>query len=110
MSPGRAAAIRAAQTRMGELGLTQEALAQSARLDLSTVNTFLNGHTWPQVRTRAKIEVALDWTPGELGRIASGSVVPDNQAELKELRERLETLGRDLSAALDQLDRLTRRF
>lgn len=109
MSPGRAAAIRAAQTRMGELSLTQEALAKRARLDISTINTFLNGHTWPQVRTRAKIEVALNWQPGELGRIAAGTDTPDSQAELAELRERLETLSRDLSAALDQLDRLRRR-
>lgn len=102
--------MRAAQSRMGELGLTQEDLAARAKLNLSTINTFLNGHTWPQVRTRAKIEVALGWDTGELGRISSGYDVPDNQAALKELRERMEGIGRDLRSALDQLDRLTRRF
>lgn len=95
---------------MGELNLTQEALAKKARLDLSTVNTFLNGHTWPQVRTRARIETALSWEPGELGRIANAVEVPAQHDELNELRERLEGLGRDLRAALDQLDRLKRRF
>lgn len=90
MSPGRAAAVKAAQARLGELGLTQEALAKRARLDLSTINTFLNGHTWPQVRTRAAIEVALDWQPGELGRIATEADQADPlTAELKQARQML---------------------
>lgn len=72
MSPGREAAVHAAQQRMGELGLTQEALAKRARVDLSTINTFINGHTWPQIRTRAAIEVALEWPVGKLGRISVG--------------------------------------
>lgn len=82
--------MKAAQSRMGELALTQEALAKRARLDISTINTFLNGHTWPQVRTRAAIEVALDWQPGELGRIATEADQADPlTAELKQARQML---------------------
>lgn len=94
---------------MGELDLTQEDLAQKAHLDETTVGAFLRGRNWPQVRTRAKLETALGWPVGEIGRIAKGAQPIDHQDELAELRHRLETLSRDLSAALDQLDRLRRR-
>ena len=109
MSTGRAAAVRAAQARMGELGLTQEALAKRSGLDLSTVNTFVNGHTWPQVRTRAKLETALEWPVGQLGRIASGSdaASDDREAELRSVRKDLEALESALRRALERLERLT---
>jgi transcriptional regulator with XRE-family HTH domain len=93
---------------MGELGLTQEALAVKARTDLSTVNTFLNGRTWPQVRTRARLETALDWPVGTLSRLASGAHTDGTRAaEVAALREELETIQAALRAALDRLNRLS---
>jgi transcriptional regulator with XRE-family HTH domain len=67
----------AAENRMGELGLTQETLAKTAGVDPTTVNGFLNGRNWPQPRTRAKLEVALDWPVGMLARIDAGEEPPD---------------------------------
>ena len=90
MSNGRAAATQAARDRMGELSLTQEDLAKKSRTDITTISRFLNEHSWPQVRTRARIEVALGWQPGELGRIAMAT--PDDDpttAELKQARQML---------------------
>lgn len=61
---------------MGQLGLTQMQLAQRARVDVSTLSTFFNGHHWPQARTRAKIEAALSWPVGTLQEIAAGGKPP----------------------------------
>lgn len=62
---------------MGRLGLTQSQLAERAHLDPTTISTFFNGHHWPQSRTRAKLEAALEWPLGTLGEIASGKKPPD---------------------------------
>lgn len=61
---------------MGQLGLTQLQLAQRAGVDVSTLSTFFNGHHWPQARTRAKLEAALDWPVGTLQEIAAGGKPP----------------------------------
>lgn len=61
---------------MGQLGLTQLQLAERARVDVTTVSTFFNGHHWPQARTRAKLEAALGWPVGTLGDLASGGSPP----------------------------------
>jgi transcriptional regulator with XRE-family HTH domain len=101
MSPGRASAIEAALERMGELGLTQDALAKRARVDITTVNRFLQGHKWPQVRTRAQLETALGWPVGTLGRIATGRETVDIR--------RLEAAKQRLLAALAASDAETMR-
>jgi transcriptional regulator with XRE-family HTH domain len=100
MSPGRAAAVRAVQARMGELGLTQEALAVKARTDLSTVNTFLNGRTWPQVRTRARLETALEWSVGKLGRLAAGTEQVDVEQLERAKLSLLDALALDDPSAM----------
>lgn len=61
---------------MGQLGLTQLQLAERARLDPTTISTFFNGHHWPQARTRAKLEAALEWPVGTLADIAAGGKPP----------------------------------
>jgi len=61
---------------MGRLGLTQLQLAERAHVDPTTISTFFNGHHWPQARTRAKLETALEWPVGTLGDIAGGSKPP----------------------------------
>lgn len=76
VSSGRQNAARAAEQQMGQLGLTQLQLAERARLDPTTISTFFNGHHWPQARTRAKLEAALEWPVGTLGDIAGGSKPP----------------------------------
>lgn len=112
----KTAAVNAAEIRMGELGFTQEALAAKARVDPTTVNAFLNGRNWPQVRTRARIEVALQWDVGMLTRIAKGEEPPrpvepltadelrrliaEANEELAWLKPRYESTRRILSARL----------
>lgn len=76
VSDGRRTAARSAEVQMGQLGLTQAELAKRARVDLSTISTFFNGHHWPQARTRAKLEAALRWPIGTLGDIAAGRTPP----------------------------------
>lgn len=50
--------------------MTQQALAAAASVDLKTVNSIEARGSWPQARTRARIEKALGWPPGEYQRIA----------------------------------------
>jgi transcriptional regulator with XRE-family HTH domain len=117
MTPGRWAAIHAAEAAMSELGWTQAQLAEQARLNVRVINSFLNGRNWPQSRTRAQIEVALKWPVGMLSRIAMGEEPPrsrrrdpeelrrliaEMQEELTWLNPRYESTRRVITARLER--------
>ena len=68
------AAGRAVSARMGELGLTQRALAEQAGVDAKTLRDLLDGKRWPQAVTRGRLEQALGWTYGQLEDLAEGRV------------------------------------
>ncbi len=73
-------AARGAVARRGELGLTQEELAVRAGVDIKTIGNFERRGRWPIARTRARIERALGWMPGELDRIANETAEPKTLA------------------------------
>lgn len=77
---GRQRAADAVAARMGDLDLTQHQLAAKAGVDPKTVGDLVRAVRWPIARTRAKIERALGWPPGELTRIRSerpgGPLIP----------------------------------
>jgi transcriptional regulator with XRE-family HTH domain len=54
---------RAVAARRGELGLTQQDLADAAGIDLKTVYNLESGTRWPIARTRGAIAAALGWGP-----------------------------------------------
>lgn len=96
----REAAARAFTERRLELGLTQERVAREADVVVRTVVNFETQGRWPNSRTRAALERAVDWPDGEISRIASAR--PDTVTEeIKRLRirlaelEALEDRGRD---------------
>lgn len=101
----RSAAVQAAEIRMSELGLTQEALAAEAGVDPTTVNAFLKGRNWPQPRTRAKLEVALKWNVGTLSGIAGGDEPPRSLRTMD-----AEQLRRLIHEAEDELAFLNPRY
>jgi transcriptional regulator with XRE-family HTH domain len=117
MTPGRWAAIHAAEAAMSELGWTQAQLAEQSRLNVRVINSFLNGRNWPQSRTRAQIEVALKWPVGTLARIEKGGEPPrgrvrdpeelrrlitEMQEELTWLNPRFESTRRVITARLER--------
>lgn len=118
MTPGRLAAIHAAETAMSELGWTQAQLADQARLNVRVINSFMNGRNWPQARTRAQIETALKWPVGTLAKIAMGEEPPRSprrrgadevrrliseiQEELTWLNPRYESTRRLITARLER--------
>jgi transcriptional regulator with XRE-family HTH domain len=61
---------------MGELGMTAKTLANAAEVDPGTVSDLLAGKRWPQAKSRAKIERALEWPAGTLADIAAGGPLP----------------------------------
>jgi transcriptional regulator with XRE-family HTH domain len=67
-----AAAARAVQDWMGLKAMNQADLARAAQIDNGTLGDFLAGRRWPQTRTRARIESALELTPGFINQVASG--------------------------------------
>jgi transcriptional regulator with XRE-family HTH domain len=89
---------------MGEMALTQEALADKAGVDPTTVNAFLKGRNWPQARTRAKLEVALGWPVGMLARIALGEEPP------RSMPATADELRRLIAEAQEELTWLTPRY
>ena len=58
--------------RRGVLGLTQKELADAAGVDVVTIYNVESGRRWPQSKTRAAIEAALRWSPGDLTRLRRG--------------------------------------
>ena len=72
----RQRAARAVEARLGALGMTQLELAEAADVDVKTVNGLIRRGVWPYARTRARIEAALGWPPGEIARIASEDAEP----------------------------------
>lgn len=77
VNAGRQKAARAVDARRGELGLTQKQLG----MDPSSYRAFVAGTSWPQARTRAKIEVALGWPVGEIARIALTAASVENEGD-----------------------------
>lgn len=69
-------AARAVEARLGALGMTQLELAEAADVDVKTVNGLIRRGVWPYARTRARIEAALGWPPGEMARIAAEEGAP----------------------------------
>ena len=63
---------RAVAARRGELGMTQQELADAAGVDIKTVYNLESGTRWPIARTRAAISAALGWQADALD---SGAVV-----------------------------------
>lgn len=72
LTPGRRAAVRAALTRRGELGLTQAELAKRAGVHRRTIQDFEAGKKWPRTQTLAQLErLGLDWPVGYLSEFAA---------------------------------------
>lgn len=73
---GRARAAEAAELRRLELDLAQTQLG----VDPKTWRDFIAGRSWPQVRSRARIESRLNWHIGALDRIAAGRSTPEQES------------------------------
>lgn len=102
---GRQRAADAVDARMGDLDLNQQQLAEKAGVDTKTVGDLIRGTRWPIARTRARIERALGWPPGELQRIRSreneGPQIPPD------LQRKIDALSPEERDWV--IDRLTRR-
>lgn len=77
--------------------MTQQELADRARVDTKTVGSLETRGRWPIARSRAGIERALDWPPGEMERIASEEPAPQSLVPRSLLREITE--NEDLTPA-----------
>ncbi len=79
VDPGVARAGLAVAARRNELEITQRGLAKDKIINAGTLIAFEKGRSWPRRGTLAKLEKALQWSPGTIARIRSGSaVVPVN--------------------------------
>ena len=71
MKRRRQIAAAAFAARRGELGLSQEDVARRGEIVVKTVHNFEAQGRWPNTRTRARLERAVGWEPGEIARIAT---------------------------------------
>jgi transcriptional regulator with XRE-family HTH domain len=72
MSNDRARTAAYVIVRRGQLGLSQQQLAELAHVDTKTINSLETGRRWPQPKTRARIAEALGWTARSLQDITDG--------------------------------------
>ena len=77
---------RAVAARRGELGMTQQELADRAGVDLKTVYNLESGTRWPIAKTRAAVSAALQWEGDALTAIADEGpeLLPEPAAESAE--------------------------
>lgn len=75
VDPGVARAGLAVAARRNELEITQRGLAKDKVINAGTLIAFEKGRSWPRRGTLAKLEKALQWSPGTIARIRSGSAV-----------------------------------
>ena len=71
---GRQAAGRVVRARRGEMGLTQQELADKADLDVKTVYSLEAGQTWPIARSLGAVSRVLGFAPGYLRDLADGEL------------------------------------
>jgi transcriptional regulator with XRE-family HTH domain len=100
---------RAVAARRGELGMTQQDLADAAGIDLKTVYNIESGTRWPIAKTRVAVAEALRWPPDALSVLAEGSVPPgsgptgirviDEAADEKELQPFIWQIEREVERA-----------
>jgi DNA-binding XRE family transcriptional regulator len=83
----RQIAAAAFAARRDELRLTQEQVAQRAEVVAKTVYNFESGR-WPNRRTRRRLELAVDWPPDAIERLA-GKPEPELDPKLLELASQL---------------------
>lgn len=100
---GRRAAIRAAISRRGELGLTQEQLADRAGVSPRTIGMFETGQSWPRARQLGQIErLGLNWPVGHLRELADDVDYPeDAEQTVEDLVDQILESLRD--ASFDEL-------
>jgi DNA-binding XRE family transcriptional regulator len=67
---------QAVADRRMDLGLTQKELAEKAGLAMNTAALLERGRTFPRAANARKIEDALEWPRGTIGRIRSGGAAP----------------------------------
>lgn len=80
--------------RRAELGLTQEDVARRAGIVVRSVVNFESQGKWPKPRSRAGLERAVEWPPGELHRRVAGPR-PDFDPRLLSEISRLTPAERD---------------
>lgn len=73
--------------------MTQQQLADAANVDIKTIGSLETRGRWPIARTRARIEKALGWSPGEMGRIADDEPPPEPRIPKSLLSEIMNTNG-----------------
>jgi transcriptional regulator with XRE-family HTH domain len=76
---GESAEARVGQAvadRRMDLGLTQKELAEKAGLAMNTAALLERGRTFPRAANARKLEDALEWPRGTIGRIRTGAPAP----------------------------------
>jgi transcriptional regulator with XRE-family HTH domain len=58
--------------RRQEIGITQQKLADDKVIARKNLIAFEKGRAWPREMTRARLEQAVQWPPGELARLHAG--------------------------------------
>lgn len=76
------------RTRRKELGLTQEALAESAGVSMFTVQAYESGRRWPELPTLDKISAVLGIPTARLFQLKE-PITPSNEELLRYFAENL---------------------
>jgi len=101
VDPGIAAAGEEVVKRREELGFSQRRLKDDGVIGQSNLVAFERGRRWPRENTRAKLEKALGWEPGNLARVRHVNDRPDKTTDAMSDTVRVTVLVQALELALD---------
>lgn len=73
---GRLRAVEAVNRRLTRMQVEPTNLARKIGISDTTLRHFLDGKTWPIMRTMGRIEDALGWPAGSIEDIARGGPIP----------------------------------
>ena len=76
-TPNQQDAAKAVAAWLAHFQKSKAWLVQRSGADRGTIDDFLSGTRWLQVRTQGKIENALGWPAGSIRQIADGGPAPE---------------------------------
>lgn len=105
---GDSHARAAIEDRRVDLGMSQDDLARTAEISMSTLQRVLRGHA-PLPKTARAIERALGWERGSLDDVGDGNaprLLADQTTDVAEDEMSLEELRATVTALSDSVDKL----
>jgi transcriptional regulator with XRE-family HTH domain len=102
--PGIVRAGRAVAERRKALGIAQRQMAADGVLNAGALVSFEKGRSWPQERTLARLETALQWPAGTIAAIRRDDAAPEETTQVVSTSVAAPLIVQSIQLALNGID------